>query len=293
MTTPAAGYVLKGTVSGAQDAGGLPGWRIVHEAGHRDWSSSSNHGWSSDPASLKFAFHGYVQTLPGKPTSVAVTAAANSGALSVSWSEPADLGTGTPKGYEVRYYAGSQDPTDEADWVEDRAGLPDIGPGQLSATVGGLLADTTYRVQVRAVTGAGGGEWSDSASATTGSPPSTNNAPRMLQDNGVWPKGNICEIRDPGTTVEALNYWISGIRTGRTRQLTGRRGETTEWPSVCSTEVWPHFAPLFDDVDGDKLTFFIEPKPVPANVRVAAMWVTRQTSSDNGHAFFRGASALR
>ncbi|MCY4443139.1 MAG: fibronectin type III domain-containing protein, partial [Deltaproteobacteria bacterium] len=291
VTTPAAGHVVKVTSSDAEDAGGLPEWSIAYRAGYRNWWSSENRGGNTWP--LKIALHGYVQTLPGKPTSVAATAAANSGALSVSWSPPADLGTGTPKGYEVRYYAGSQDPTDEADWVEDRAGLPDIGPGQVSATVGGLLANTTYRVQVRAVTGAGGGEWSDSASATTGSPPSTNNAPRMLQYNGVWPEGNICEIRDPSTTVEALNYWISGIRTGRTRQLAGRRGEISEWPSVCSTEVSPHFVPLFDDVDGDKLTFFIEPKPVPANVRVAAMWVTQQTSSDNGRAFFRGAAALR
>ena len=296
VTTPAAGHVVKVTSSDAEDAGGLPEWSIAYRAGYRNWWSSENRGGNTWP--LKIALHGYVQTLPGKPTSVAATASATSGALSVSWSKPADLGTGTPKGYEVRYYAGSQDPTDEADWVEDRAGLPDIGPGQLSATVGGLLADTTYRVQVRAVTGAGGGEWSDSASATTGSPPSTNNAPRLLYDNTVWPEGNICSIRDPSEIVWAYHFWVfgddsPGTVTDFTRKLTGRRGETSEWPSVCSTEVWPHFAPVFDDVDGDKLTLFIEPKPAPAIVRMDAMWVTQQTSSENARVFFRGASALR
>ena len=313
VTAPAAEHVLKATNSGAEDAGGLRGWSIADWVGYRRWNLEEQSGSNATP--LKFALHGHVQTLAGKPTGVAVSASTESGALSVSWSKPGDLGTGTPTGYDVRYYAGNADPVDEADWVEDRVGLPDdIGPDAVSATIRGLLAGTTYRVQVRAVTAAGGGEWSDSASATTGSPPSANNAPRLLEDNGRWReaywRGNICKVRDDPDTIVWRRHDVSPGATVSTETLTGRRGETSEWPKVCSASTPFEFPPVFDDVDGDALTLFVEPEPVPANVRVDAMWVTQPeaawttepTQSDyfrlhneggGGRLHFRGAAALR
>jgi len=99
---------------------------------------------------------------------------------------------------------------------------------------------------------------------------------------------------------------VSPGATVSTETLTGRRGETSEWPKVC--ENW-NFAPVFDDVDADALKLFVEPEPVPANVRVDAMWVTQPeaewtsqpTSSDylrlrlggGGRLYFRGVAALR
>ncbi|MCY4591922.1 MAG: fibronectin type III domain-containing protein [Alphaproteobacteria bacterium] len=204
VTTPAAGDVLQRTDSGATDADGQAGWGIVRTVGSRDWSSSSDvWSWGTYQRSLKFALHGHVQTLAGKPTGVAVSASSESGALDVSWSKPGDLGTGTPTGYDVRYYAGSADPADEADWVEARAGLPDdIGPDGVSAAIRGLLASTAYRVQVRAVTGAGKGEWSDSAGASTASPPSANNAPRLLDYIYKNLPKDICKLRaDPNKVI--------------------------------------------------------------------------------------------
>ena len=85
-------------------------------------------------------------------------------------------------GYELRYFAGGADPSGESGWVEEgeSTGVPDPGMGT-SATITGLAADTAYRVQVRARSAGGAGAWSASGSATTGSAPASNNAPRLLK----------------------------------------------------------------------------------------------------------------
>ena len=106
------------------------------------------------------------------------------GSLRVSWTAV----TGATD-YDLRYYAGSADPADEADWVEEVAGLPDPGTAT-TATITGLKAGTAYRVQVRAGNASVEGAWSDSGSATTNAASATNNAPRRL----TWENG-ACAVR--------------------------------------------------------------------------------------------------
>jgi len=74
-----------------------------------------------------------------------------SGSLSVSWTAP----SGTITDYDLRYYEGSTDPTDAADWVEEHEttglGTADGQGGTAdstatSATITGLKAGTAYRV---------------------------------------------------------------------------------------------------------------------------------------------------
>ena len=123
------------------------------------------------------AFGGSPALAQDPPT---VSAGAAPGSLSVSWR--------TRDGaidYDLRYFRGSADPADEADWVEEGEadGPPDPG-AFTSETITGLAANTAYRVQVRAETADGEGPWSASAGATTAAPP----APKIDRVQIVsWP----------------------------------------------------------------------------------------------------------
>ena len=84
--------------------------------------------------------------------------------LVVNWQAPATNTGPAITDYDVRYYAGSADPANEADWTE----LDDTTPSTvLTATIPGLTAGTAYRVQVRAENAEGAGTWSQSGAATT------------------------------------------------------------------------------------------------------------------------------
>ena len=76
-------------------------------------------------------------------------------AISVSWDEPASGAAIT--GYDYRYRAESQP------WIE----VLDTGLTTEEVAIRGLSPDTAYYAQARAVSEAGIGEWSDSASART------------------------------------------------------------------------------------------------------------------------------
>ena len=78
--------------------------------------------------------------------------------LGVTWSAPRNAGRPEIEGYDLRYRN-----TAETDWSD--------GPGGVEETetdVPGLLEDTEYEVQVRAVNAEGAGEWSQAASGRTG-----------------------------------------------------------------------------------------------------------------------------
>ncbi len=76
--------------------------------------------------------------------------------LAVSWVEPTNNGPAIT-GYEVRYSADGG-----ATW----SGYDHSGTST-AATIGGLLADTDYQVQVRAVNDEGTGQWSESGTGST------------------------------------------------------------------------------------------------------------------------------
>ena len=100
---------------------------------------------------------------PGAPTVTAASATS----LDVSWTAPSNTGAAAITDYDLRYYAGSTDPTDAADWIEEgETGGHTHSGTATTATITGLTASTAYRVQVRAA-GDGESAWSSSGSATT------------------------------------------------------------------------------------------------------------------------------
>ena len=92
---------------------------------------------------------------PGRPAAPTVTASSNS--LSVRWTAPGNTGPAISD-YDVQYRATGGSFTD---W-------PYTGTST-TTTITGLMANTSYEVQVRATNGEGTGDWSPSGSGTTSS----------------------------------------------------------------------------------------------------------------------------
>ena len=227
---------------------------------------------------------------PGQPT-LSVGEGSDSGSLAVSWTPPS--ATTFARGYDLRYYQGAADPPAgrEADWIEQAPGLPKPGTAT-SATIKGLLAGTAYRVQVRVTNYKGTGAWTASVAETTAAAPSTNNAPRVLGPMAADAAGNVCRVHPDPLNRDTLTTASSGGVTSEL--LTGRRAETTEWPSVCSGA--GSYAPVFDDQDSETLTITAEPEPLPANVRLDSTFglaVSQQTATVQGRFWFAGAAAFR
>ena len=106
---------------------------------------------------------------PDAPTVGATSGSTTS--LDVSWTAPTNTGPAITD-YDVRYFAGSADPTDATQWNDHAVS----GTG-VSTAIASLTANTAYRVQVRATNAEGTGDWSSSGSGTTNSP--TNNTPTV------------------------------------------------------------------------------------------------------------------
>ena len=101
-----------------------------------------------------------VSEAPEAPGALRVRASGMT-ALGVTWSAPRNAGRPEIEGYDLRYRN-----TAETEWSD--------GPGGVEETetdVPGLLEDTEYEVQVRAVNAEGVGEWSQAASGRTGVQP--------------------------------------------------------------------------------------------------------------------------
>ena len=88
--------------------------------------------------------------------------------FTIVWTAPATTGQPPLTDYDVRYYQGSADPEDEAEWIEpDEVGGHDHIGTATSANVTGLAAERSYRIQVRAHNDEGTSAWSASGDAAT------------------------------------------------------------------------------------------------------------------------------
>ena len=194
------------TTSDDEDSGAAAGWSIANNGEYRDWNLAD---WSSTSGLLKFAIKGYAKAPPGPgaPGTPMVSAVSNRGdRLSVSWTAPTDNRGSAVTDYDLRYYQGSADPTDPADWIEEgeTGGHTHTGTGR-TATVTGLVQNTAYRVQVRGRNANGAGAWSASASATTASWPA---------GTSVSLAGNLGKA-DSGTAGPLANVdFAQGFTTG-------------------------------------------------------------------------------
>ena len=189
-------------------------------------------------------------TAPGAPAAPTVSAVSSSRNLSVSWTAPT-AGSSAISDYELRYYEGSSDPSDESDWVRqnEASGLPDPGTST-SATISGLKASTAYRVQVRAENGTGWGPWSTSGSATTNAASGTNSAPTRAQLGT-----SDCEAKTANTPFKTRT--VASATLGSVDPITD--------DSNCGS-VPSRVAPMFIDPDGDTLTFTARVENLPDNV---------------------------
>ena len=94
---------------------------------------------------------------PGAPTTPNVSAGIEN--LTVTWFAPSSPGTHTITAYDLRHRQGNSGAWTE---VQDVWGTGDVA---LTHTIDSLMADVQYQVQVRAVSAAGDGAWSASATA--------------------------------------------------------------------------------------------------------------------------------
>ena len=101
---------------------------------------------------------------PAAPT-VAGTSVSS---VTVTWVAPDVTGKPEITDYDVRYFKGAADPSDEAGWIEPgEAGGHDHDGTGTTATITGVDAGSVYRVQVRASNAEGTSDWSASGSGTT------------------------------------------------------------------------------------------------------------------------------
>ena len=241
----------------SNDQDGLLGWQVSDHGRRR--SASSTGGWNSVGLAFLIRVNGRenVGDPPGAPGAPTVTAVTGSTGVSVAWSAPAHTGSGITD-YDVRYYQGSADPANEADWVEEdeTTGLPDTftADASTSETITGLQPSTAYRVQVRAESHGAPGPWSVSSSVTTNAATGSNSAPTRAKLAAVAANGCVA---DTGTDARGFLTLFGGA-------MYSVAGLTDT--SECVTGSPSRQAPWFIDPDGDDLAVSAE-AVIPDNVR--------------------------
>ena len=222
-------------------------------------------------------------TAPAAPAPPTVAAVASKTDLMVTWTAPSTGGSAITD-YDVRYFQGSADPTDEADWVTENrsSGLSRTASTALTRTVSGLKASTAYRVQVRAGNAQGEGPWSASGSATTNAATGTNSPPSRMELGTNSCVTTTTELFETATVQAGFTHFI-GALVGQGFCVPG------------STRI----APMFHDPDGDTtLTFTARVPSLPSNVRLASGIPVVQpnaslTGGRSGTVLFLAAAALR
>ena len=220
-------------------------------------------------------------TVPSAPAAPTVSAVSSSRDLSVSWTAPATGGSAVT-GYELRYYAGSADPSDEADWVleNEASGIPDLETNtSTSATLTGLAASTAYRVQVRATNTFVWGPWSPSGTATTNSSTSTTNRAPIRMKLGTPAQGCIEKTED--TAYDVIDVPFGTL-------VSVRNVLSTAQCMSSSSRV----SNMFSDPDNDTLTIAAKVRgDLPENVRLGREIPFVQ--ADGNRVFFYGLAAYR
>ena len=183
---PSSHLTLSRTASDAEDD--LPhGWSIADDPLFRllptnNWDHSASHAMQMAVTATEIVFDDSIAVTinvdnvneppTAAPADLAVTDQ-TSRTLDLSWTAVAAAAGGpAPNAYDVRWFEGSNDPTNVADWVEPGEAGGHSSPGAgVTTTLGGLEPATAYRVQVRANSADGPGPWSASIDASTSDEP--------------------------------------------------------------------------------------------------------------------------
>ena len=211
---------------------------------------------------------------PGQPDAPTVTGGTEQ--VAVSWIAPANEGPAIT-GYDLRYRAKGG-----REWTVP----PSVG-AVLSRTITGLEAETTYSVQVRAVSSEGAGEWSDSGEGTTDTP---NRAPSFGAETHEReaPENSAAgtAVGDPVTATDEdgddLTYsFVSGEDDppfeidGTTGQITVAEGAALDYES--GNTVYTLNAQATDGTLADTAAVTIRVTDVPAPGQPDAPTVTGGT----------------
>ena len=211
------------TTDQTSDASVPAGWDIGRtsygwDANTSSWVGEGSGGITKDEP-FKMALYGYEKTLPpppgpGRPAPPVVTTASET-SLTVSWSAPS--GGAAVTDYDLRYYAGTADPSNPADWIEEGEpnGPPDPGTAT-TATITGLSPGTSYRVQVRAASGGREGPWSASFATATvfPLPPPPPPDPAVSVSGGTATEGSPVTFTarvSPPADADVVLGWSTGI----------------------------------------------------------------------------------
>ena len=171
-------------------------------------------------------------TVPEAPMSLTAVAQGPT-EINLSWNAPSDDGGAPVTSYDLRHIETTASDRSDANWTLV-AGMWSAGSGPLRYLLTGLMGDTQYDLQVRAVNAAGNGQWSETASGTT-EPPVVPGAPTGLNalvvigearvvlswaaptsDGGAVITGYKVETSDDGTDPWRLVITTSGDGTAYT-----------------------------------------------------------------------------
>ena len=276
------------TSSNAEDSGGAAGWSIANDYRHR---TNAVEAWTTSSDSLMISIQGHVAQAPGKPAaptvgvgSATVSGGATATDLSVSWAAPSHNGSAIT-GYDLRYYEGTTDPANDADWIEpgEAGGHARTGAGTSATVRAG--AGGAYRVQVRAVNAVGAGAWSDSGVVTAGPLPvsaSANDQAFTITFDGALtaasvPAARFRYTRGGNRAVEhtPASATVSGTTVRLNLVHTITRGE-----AVTVRYIAPAGDPRLKDSSGPTPDFTIEDVTVTTTDRVPPRVVSAATNDE-------------
>ena len=168
--------------------------------------------WSGTLESWTIKVYGHM-LIPTAPIVDSVTPGGDS--LTIAWTAPAvNRGTGVTS-YDLRYIPATSDETDDENWTVVEDVWTSIPGGYLEHVITGLVGNTVYDVQIRAVNAAGAGAWSETAAGaptTSGTGCSTGGAlatifgsPELTADCDA-----LLALRDTLAGSTPLN-WSAGL----------------------------------------------------------------------------------
>ena len=140
---------------------------------------------------------------PGRPAAPTVTSSTLN-SLSLRWTAPANTGPAISD-YDVQYRAGGTGPF--TDWAHRGTGR--------ATTITGLVTDTAYEVQVRAINDEATGDWSSSVHGTT----TANQAPAF--DEGASTTRSVAENTAGSRNIGAPVSATDSDRDGLTYRIEG------------------------------------------------------------------------